>query len=146
MATKKPTIVLFQCQFCLASSADQDWVEHELPANVKLIKVPCSGRIDPLYILNAVQGGADGVMVCGCKPEKCHYKEGNLRARRTLDEFRSFLDVIGYQQERVEFHWMDINERGVIQSLLSNFQDQLVEMGENQALDTRKVKQEGAHA
>ncbi|RJQ43969.1 MAG: hydrogenase iron-sulfur subunit [Anaerolineaceae bacterium] len=142
MTTEKPTIILFQCQYCLASSMDQYWVENELPGNVKLIKVPCSGRIDPMYILNAVQGGADGIMVCGCMPEKCHYKEGNLHARRTLSEFRNFLNLLGYSHERFVFHWMDIDERGVIQPLLSDFEKHLEKIGTLPHLKTRTFSQE----
>jgi len=117
-------------------------VENELPGNVKLIKVPCSGRIDPMYILNAVQGGADGIMVCGCMPEKCHYKEGNLHARRTLSEFRNFLNLLGYSHERFVFHWMDIDERGVIQPLLSDFEKHLEKIGTLPHLKTRTFSQE----
>lgn len=144
MKEKKPAIVLFQCQYCLASSMDQYWVENELPENVKLIKVPCSGRIDPLYILNAVQGGADGIMVCGCMPEKCHYKEGNLHARRTLSEFCNFLNLLGYSQDRFVFHWMNIDERGVIQSLLTEFEKNLEKLGTQSHLKTRTFSQEKA--
>lgn len=144
MTNKKPTIILFQCQYCLASGQDQYWVEHELPANVKLIKVPCSGRIDPLYILNAVQGGADGIMVCGCRPEKCHYKEGNLHARRTLSEFRNFLDTLGYSQERFAFHWMNIDERSVIQPLIAEFEKHLEALDDQTYLKTRTFSQENS--
>ncbi len=144
MKEKKPAIILFQCQYCLASSMDQYWVEHELPENVKLIKVPCSGRIDPMYILNAVQGGVDGIMVCGCMPEKCHYKEGNLHAHRTLSEFRNFLHLLGYSQERFVFHWMNIDERSVIQPLLADFEEKLKKMDTPPHLKTRMFSQENA--
>jgi len=142
--SNKPKIVLFQCQYCLASSVDQNWVEHELPQNIKLVKVPCSGRIDPLYILNAVQGGADGIMVCGCDPHKCHYKEGNLHARRALNEFRKFLDILGYPIERFIFHWMGIDERNVIQPYISDFEEQLEMIGPEKYLDSRKIDQENS--
>jgi len=144
MKEKKPAIVLFQCQYCLASSMDQYWVENELPENVKLIKVPCSGRIDPMYILNAVQGGADGIMVCGCMPEKCHYKEGNLHARRTLSEFRNFLNLLGYSQDRFVFHWMNIDERDVIQPLLAEFEEHLGKIDTQSRLKTRTFSQENS--
>ncbi len=144
MKNKKPSIILFQCQYCLASMQDQYWVEHELPANVKLVKVPCSGRIDPMYILNAVQGGADGIIVCGCMPEKCHYKEGNLHARRTLSEFRNFLSSLGYPQERFIFHWMNIDERAVIQPLIAEFEEHLETLKPQTLLKTRTFSQEGS--
>lgn len=130
-------IALFQCQWCLYSPEDQAWVEQDLPENIHLIKVPCTGRIDPLFILNAVQGGADGIMISGCLPEKCHFKEGNLAARRQLAEFSSFLDYIGYAQQRVRFVWLDIQDRGRIQQELTAFQSALEQLESTPALATR---------
>ena len=127
----KPNFVLFQCHYCLASSDDQLWVETQLPKNVKLIKTPCTGRISPLFILNAFQSGADGVLVSGCMPEKCHYKEGNLGARRQLDEFARMLEYLGMDAGRVRFVWMDINERGRIQQEIALFEEKLAELGKS---------------
>ena len=108
-------IVLFQCKWCLFAPADQEWVDHQLPENIRLVKVPCTGRINPLYLLNAVQGGADGVMVSGCLPEQCHFKTGNIAARRQLEEFSDYLNHIGYEQDRIRFLWLDLQDRGIIQ-------------------------------
>jgi F420-non-reducing hydrogenase iron-sulfur subunit len=127
--TWKPHFFLFQCQYCLASADDQNWVENKLPENVKLIKTPCSGRISPMFILNAIQGGADGVLVSGCMPEKCHYKSGNLGARRQLDEFARILEYLGMEKGRIRFVWMDINERGLIQKELALFEQELTKLG-----------------
>ena len=112
-------------------------MDNDLPENIHLVKVPCTGRIDPLFILNAVQGGADGVMISGCLPEKCHFKEGNLAARRQLAEFGSFLDYIGYEQARVRFVWLDLQDRGRIQQELAAFESTLETLGPAQALATR---------
>jgi len=130
-------IALFQCRWCLYSPEDQAWVDNDLPENIHLVKVPCTGRIDPLFILNAVQGGADGVMISGCLPEKCHFKEGNLAARRQLAEFSSFLDYMGYEQARVRFVWLDLQDRGRIQHELAAFESALETLGPAQALATR---------
>jgi len=130
-------IALFQCRWCLYSPEDQAWVDNDLPENIHLVKVPCTGRIDPLFILNAVQGGVDGVMISGCLPEKCHFKEGNLAARRQLAEFGSFLDYIGYEQARVRFVWLDLQDRGRIQQELAAFESALETLGPAQALATR---------
>jgi len=135
---RNPRIILFQCQFCLASSADQDWVEHQLPGHIKLIKVPCSGRISPLFIMNAFQKGADGVMVSGCMPEKCHYITSNMGARRQLDEFRDFLIFLGLEPERFKFVWMNISERGVIQKEIITFSAALKKMKPNTKFNTLK--------
>jgi F420-non-reducing hydrogenase iron-sulfur subunit len=133
-----PKIVLFQCQYCLASSADQEWVENNLPENTKLVKVPCSGRISPFFIMNAFQKGADGVLVSGCMPEKCHYITSNLGARRQLDEFKNFLVFLGLEPTRFEFLWMNIDERGVIQKEIGAFTSTLEILGPNKKFNTMK--------
>jgi len=133
----KPNIALFQCKWCLYSEPDQDWVDHELPPSIHLVKLPCTGRINPLYILNAIQGGADGIVISGCLPEKCHYKEGNLSALRQHEEFLNFLDYIGYERSRVRFVWLDLQDRGRIQRELADFEAEIAKLGKAKTLATR---------
>ncbi len=133
----KPKIALFQCKWCLYSEPDQDWVDHDLPPSIHLVKLPCTGRINPLYILNAIQGGADGIVISGCLPEKCHYKEGNLSALRQHDEFLNFLDYIGYERSRVRFVWLDLQDRGRIQRELADFEAEIANLGKAKTLATR---------
>ena len=132
-----PRIVVFQCQYCLFSAADREWMDTQLPPNIKRIKVPCSGRISPLFVLNAIQGGVDGILVSGCVPEKCHFKEGNLGARRQLDEFRRFLGYLGMESERIRFAWIDVTERGRIQRELASLEEILRSLGQLERLVTR---------
>lgn len=144
---QKPKIALFQCQWCLYAPADQEWVDTQLPENIHLTKTPCTGRINPLYVLNAVQGGADGVMISGCLPEQCHFKTGNMAARRQLEEFNDFLDHIGYEKERVRFVWLDLQDRGIIHKQLAIFEEELEALGPASNLVTRtKVAEGGLHA
>ncbi len=133
----KLKIVLFQCQWCLYSEPDQQWVDHDLPPSIHLVKLPCTGRINPLFILNAIQGGADGIMISGCLPEKCHYKEGNLSALRQHEEFINLLDYIGYERDRIRFVWLDLQDRGRIQRELANFETSITELGKANNLATR---------
>lgn len=133
----KPKITLFQCQWCLYSEPDQHWVDNELPSSIHLLKLSCTGRINPLYILNAVQGGADGIMISGCLPEKCHYKEGNLSALRQHDEFLNLLNYIGYDRERICFVWLDLQDRGRIQRELADFEVLISSLGPANHLVTR---------
>ena len=135
--SETPKLVLFQCQWCLFSPADQDWVDTQLPENIHLFKVPCTGRINPLYLLNAIQGGADGVMVSGCLPEQCHFKTGNIAARRQLEEFSDYLNHIGYEQDRVRFLWLDLQDRGIIQKELAAFETQITALVPAHNLATR---------
>ena len=132
-----PRIVVFQCQYCLFSAADREWMDTGLPPNIKRIKVPCSGRISPLFVLNAIQGGVDGILVSGCAPEKCHFKEGNLGARRQLDEFRRFLGYVGMESERIRFAWIDTTERGRIQREIASLEEILRSLGRLERLVTR---------
>lgn len=133
----RPNIVLFQCQWCLYSEPDQHWVDHDLPSSIHLIKLPCTGRINPLYILNAIQGGADGIVISGCRPENCHFKEGNLSALRQHDEFLSLLDYMGYEKDRVRFVWLDLQDRGRIQRDLAAFESEISNLGKASNLATR---------
>jgi F420-non-reducing hydrogenase iron-sulfur subunit len=137
--TWTPRIVVFQCQYCLFAAADREGMDTQLPSNVKLIKVPCSGRVSPLFVLNAIQGGTDGVLISGCVPEKCHFKEGNLGARRQLDEFRQLLSYLGMEPERVRFAWIDITERGRIQREITSMEELLQVMGRAERLVTRRM-------
>ena len=141
--SETPNLVLFQCQWCLFAPADQEWVDTQLPENIHHAKVPCTGRINPLYLLNAMQGGADGVMVSGCLPEQCHFKTGNIAARRQLDEFSDYLDHIGYEQDRIRFLWLDLQDRGIIQKELAAFEAQITALGPARNLATRTAQKAG---
>ena len=133
----KPRIALFQCQYNLYSHVDREWITEQLPWNVKLVQVPCAGRISPLFLLNAIQGGVDGVLICGCLPEKCHFKTGNLGARRQLDAFRDLLSYIGLESERIRFAWIDPSERKRVQREVADLEQTLLAIGPATRLATR---------
>ena len=137
--TWTPRIVVFQCQYSLYCEADQMWMDTQLPPRIKLIKVPCTGRINPLFVLNAIQGGADGILISGCQPEECHFKEGNLGARRQLDEFRRFLTYLGMEEERLRFAWIDVSERGRIHQELADLEETIRAIDPIGRLVTRAV-------
>ena len=139
-----PRIVVFQCQYSVYSEVDQHWMDTQLPHNIKLIQVPCTGRISPLFLLNAVQGGVDGILISGCLPEECHFREGNLGARRQLDEFAHLLSYVGMDADRVQFIWLDHSEQGRIQRALAEFEEKLRAVGPAQRLVTRTIPMDGA--
>jgi F420-non-reducing hydrogenase iron-sulfur subunit len=117
--TTEPKIVAFLCNWCSYAGADLAGVGRlQYPANVRVIRVPCSGRVDPLYIIKALQEGADGVLVSGCHPGDCHYISGNLVARRKFAMLKSFLEYIGIEPERVQFSWVSASEGGRFASLI----------------------------
>jgi coenzyme F420-reducing hydrogenase delta subunit len=82
----------------------------QYPPNVRIIRVPCTGRINPFYIVKALQTGADGVLVSGCHPGECHYISGNLVARRKFAALKSFLSYIGMEGDRTMFTWVSASE------------------------------------
>ena len=105
MSQWQPKIAVFLCQWALKS--DAIWARRlDLPPNVRVLEVPCSGRINPLLLLSTLQHGADGLLVVGCEPGHCHYKEGNYLARRKFATLRSFLQHLGLGEERVRFVWL----------------------------------------
>jgi F420-non-reducing hydrogenase iron-sulfur subunit len=117
--TEEPTIVAFLCNWCSYAGADLAGVSRlQYPANVRVIRVPCSGRVNPLYIIKALQEGADGVLVAGCHPGDCHYISGNLVARRKFAMLKGFLNYLGIEPERVQFSWVSASEGGRFAALI----------------------------
>ena len=84
----------------------------QYPSNVRVLKFPCTGRIDPVFILRAFQKGADGVLVSGCHPGDCHYMAGNFHARRRFAAFRKLLEFVGVDLDRLQFSWVSAAEGG----------------------------------
>jgi len=107
----QPRIVAFVCNWCTYAGADLAGTSR-LPyaPNVRIVKLPCTGRIDPLFILKAFEGGADAVLVSGCHPGDCHYTSGNYHARRRWALFRRLLDFTGIDDRRLYFSWVSAAE------------------------------------
>ena len=107
----EPKIVAFLCNWCSYAGADLAGVSRfQYSTNIRVIKVPCSGRINPLYIIKALYSGVDGVLVSGCHPGDCHYISGNYFARRKFALVKRFLEYIGIEPERVQFSWVSAAE------------------------------------
>ena len=107
----EPKIIAFLCSWCSYAGADLAGVSRlQYPANIKIVKVPCSGRINPFYILKGLQQGADGVWVSGCHPGDCHYLSGNYFARRRFTVLKRLLEYVGVEEGRVHFSWVSAGE------------------------------------
>jgi len=107
----EPVIVGFLCNWCSYAGADTAGTGRMVqPENVRIIRVPCSGRVNPRFILRAFQRGADGVLISGCHPGDCHYTSGNFYARRRLMLLRRYLDYLGIDPGRFETHWVSASE------------------------------------
>ncbi|HIJ57293.1 MAG TPA: hydrogenase iron-sulfur subunit [Deltaproteobacteria bacterium] len=99
----EPQIVAFCCKYCAYAAADlAGSMRLSYPPNVKVIQLPCTGRVDILHLLKAVEDGADGVYVAGCLEGECHFLKGNLRARKKVNYVKKTLEEIGIEPERVE--------------------------------------------
>lgn len=115
----EPKVLAFMCNWCLYTKADQaDIARAQELSNVQVIRVPCSGRINPLFILKALEEGHDGVLLVGCHPGDCHYQDGNYLGRRKFATLRNFLEYLGIGEGRVQFAWVSSAERGKFPSLV----------------------------
>ena len=107
----KPKIVAFLCNWCSYAGADLAGTSRiQYPANVRVIRVPCSGRLNPFFIIASLQHGIDGVLVCGCHPGECHYLSGNYNARRKFALLKGLLEYVGLEEDRVQFSWVSAAE------------------------------------
>ncbi|MFX1282416.1 MAG: hydrogenase iron-sulfur subunit [Promethearchaeota archaeon] len=107
----EPKIIAFLCNWCSYAGADLAGVSRiQYPPNIRIVRVPCSGRISPYYILKSLQVGWDAVLVSGCHPGDCHYLTGNLVARRRFAVLKDLLIFMGIEPERVNFTWVSAAE------------------------------------
>ena len=107
----EPNIVAFLCNWCSYAGADLAGTSRlEYPPNVKIIRVMCSGRVNPMFVVNALQEGADGVIIGGCHPGDCHYIQGNYFARRRMTVLKKLLEYIGIDDRRVRMTWVSAAE------------------------------------
>lgn len=102
-----PQIVAFCCRFCAYAAADlAGGLRLQYPATIKVIELPCTGKLDALHVLRAFEDGADGVMIAGCMPGDCHFMMGNVQAKRRVEYIGELLTQIGLEQERLRFYNM----------------------------------------
>ncbi|MGO0123148.1 hydrogenase iron-sulfur subunit [Desulfothermobacter acidiphilus] len=105
MACFEPVIVAFCCRYCAYAAADlAGSLRLEYPPGLRIVEVPCSGRVEEELILEAFAAGADGVMVAGCLEGDCHFQRGNLRARKRVEHLRQLLQDIGLEPERLAMY------------------------------------------
>ena len=126
----EPKIIAFVCTWCTYAGADLAGTSRmQYPANVRVLKFPCTGRIDPVFILRAFQKGADGVLVSGCHPGDCHYMAGNFHARRRFAAFRKLLEFIGVDLDRLQFSWVSAAEGGKWVEVVTELTERVRTMG-----------------
>ena len=138
----KPLIVAFCCNWCSYAGADLAGNNRlSYPADVKIIRVPCSCRINPLFVLRAFQRGADGVIIAGCHPGDCHYTSGNYFARRRMALLFSMLDYLGIERQRTRVEWISAAEGAKFSKTMNEFAETVAALGENKRLEDLRCKQ-----
>ena len=136
----EPRIVGFLCNWCSYAGADMAGTSRiTYPPNIRIIRVPCSGRVDPLLIVKSFQLGADGVLVAGCHPGDCHYTEGNYYARRRFALLRPFLEYLGIEKERFGVEWVSASEGKRFAQVVSSFTEGLRKVGPRKAPLTQEA-------
>ncbi len=128
--TFEPKIVGFLCNWCTYTGADLAGTARlKYPPNVRVIRVMCSGRVDPTFVLKALQSGADGVLICGCHPGDCHYQEGNYKALRRYLLLKRLIKQFGIEPERVRLEWVSASEGERYTEVVKEFTEQIRQLG-----------------
>jgi coenzyme F420-reducing hydrogenase delta subunit len=126
----KPKIVAFVCNWCTYAGADLTGTSRmKYSANVKIIRFPCTGRIDFMLLMKAFDNGADGIIVSGCHPNDCHYSTGNFHARRRWIVFRNLLDFAGIDTERIQFSWVSAAEGAKWANVVNSTVEKIKQLG-----------------
>ncbi|MBI4285608.1 MAG: hydrogenase iron-sulfur subunit [Chloroflexi bacterium] len=143
----EPKLVGFLCRWCSYAGADLAGTSRKkYPANIRIVKIPCSGRIDPLFVLKALRLGFDGVLVSGCHPGDCHYITGNYRARRRLALTKKFLEYMGVDPRRIQASWVSASEAGKFTDVVTAVTNEVREAGPNRLFTEEKEKRATATA
>ena len=140
----QPRIIAFLCNWCSYAGADLAGMSRfSSPSAIRAIRVPCSGRVDPMFVLKAFERGADMVLVSGCHPGDCHYTSGNFHARRKLLAFRELLAFMGVDPRRFKMSWVSAAEGSKWSTLVSEITAEARELGPFDAFPSA-VRQEAA--
>jgi F420-non-reducing hydrogenase iron-sulfur subunit len=126
----QPRILALLCNWCSYAGADLAGVSRiQYPPTIRVVRVPCSGRVDPLFILKSLQTGFDGVLVSGCHPGDCHYLSGNYVARRKFAILKTLLEFVGIEPERVQFSWISAGEGERFAQVMTKVTDDIRKIG-----------------
>ena len=126
----EPRIVAFFCNWCTYTAADlAGTARMQYAPNVRVVRVMCSGRIDPQFIVKAFREGADGVLIGGCHPGDCHYQEGNYKALRRFTLIQRYLSDLGIEPERIRLEWIAASEGDKVQRVINEMTEQVRKLG-----------------
>ncbi|HPA45909.1 MAG TPA: hydrogenase iron-sulfur subunit [bacterium] len=130
MTDREPILLAFCCHYCAYAAADlAGSMRLQYPENVRVLRLPCTGKVEINYLLSAFEYGADGVIVAGCLEGGCHFLEGNLRARRRVERAKEILAEIGIEPERLEMYNLSSAEGGRFAQIVSEMTERICRLG-----------------
>lgn len=130
MEVFKPKIIGFLCNWCGYAAADLAGnLRKTYSSNLRIVRVMCSGRVDPIHILHAFQHGADGVLIIGCHPGDCHYLNGNYKAKMKVDLLKKFLQEMGINPNRLHIDWASAGEGDRFANIVDAFTYKITKLG-----------------
>jgi F420-non-reducing hydrogenase iron-sulfur subunit len=143
----EPRIVAFFCNWCTYTAADLAGISRmQYAPNVRAIRLMCSGRVDPQFVLAAFRDGADGVLIGGCHPGDCHYQEGNYNALRRFELLKLMLRDFGIEEGRVRLEWISAAEGDKVQRVCNEMTEQVRALGPLRLTTPRRVGADEATA
>ena len=146
MSDWQPKILAFLCNWCSYAGADLAGVSRiQYPPNIRVVRIPCSGRVNPIFVLKSLQNGFDGVLVSGCHPGDCHYISGNYVARRKFAVLKSLLEFVGVEPGRVQFSWVSAGEGEKFAEVVTKVTEDIRKLGPAKRL-VKTPLPEGAEA
>lgn len=126
----QPTIVSFLCNWCSYTGADLAGTSRlKYASNIRIIRVMCSGRIEPTFVLKSFREGADGVLICGCHPGDCHYHEGNYKCLRRYHLLKKYIKQMGLDEDRLQLEWISASEGKQFAELADKFTEKIKTLG-----------------
>ena len=137
----QPTILAFLCNWCAYTGADLAGTSRmKYAANIRIIRVMCSGRIEPTFVLEAFREGADGVLICGCHPGDCHYQSGNYKCMRRYQLLKKYIAQMGIEEERLSLEWISASEGRQFAALVDKYTETLRNLGPSAVYENAKIK------
>jgi len=126
----EPQLLVFCCNWCSYAGADLAGVSRfQYPPNIRIVRVMCSGRVQPSFVLDAFKNGIDGVLITGCHIGDCHYISGNEYTRDRMSHVESLIKKIGIEEERFRLHWISASEGKQFSELITDFTNKIKEIG-----------------
>jgi len=139
--TFEPRILAFCCNWCSYAGADLAGVSRiQYPTNVRILRLMCSGRIEPGHIFSAFEAGADGIIISGCHPGDCHYISGNLRAEEMITKLKKLFNIIGFDERRLRLQWVSASEGQLFADYITEFVDLIKSLGPNTLKNHQQLK------